>query len=124
MFVSTRRRALAAATGLLLAGTIPAFAAPSTGGWAVVTEQGRLGPNGNVTAVHHIRPGVYRVEFNNDVSRCAPNVTLAARSGKTITPGYVVVGHNKTTPNQVRVFTFLSTTLIAADYKFNLLVTC
>ena len=123
MSISTSCRVAAAALGLLLSGTAIA-GAPVSGGWAVVTADGRLGPNTNVVKVHHKNAGIYRVEFNNDVSRCATNVTLAAHDGKTITPGYVVVEHNKTTPNQVRVFTFLSTTLVASDFKFNLLVNC
>jgi hypothetical protein len=97
---------------------------PAPGGWAIVNADGTLGANSNVASVDHVNTGIYRVNFTQSVSRCAANATLAARNGKTAVPGYVVIGHTRNAPAQVRVFTYLTTTLVPADFKFNLLMSC
>ncbi len=130
MSVDTRRRAVAAVTGILLAAAIAPAAAqqpgtPTPGGWAIVDFDGTLGANLNVVSVERPQTGLYRVDFNQDVSQCAATATLAAHSGRnSVVPGYVVTGRNKNFPNQMRVYTFNGTTLVAADFRFNLLVSC
>ncbi len=128
MFISARRCVLAAATGLLLAGSQAAAqapGAPSTGGFAIVDSDGSLGANRNVLAVFHVGTGIYRVQFNQDVSSCAANVTLAAHTGhSSVVPGYVVAGRNENAPNQIRVYTFQAVTLVPMDLRFNLLASC
>lgn len=120
-------RCLVAATGLLLSAapfTASQAGAPSPGGWAIVQSDGTLGANRNVTAVQHKKAGIYRLTFNQDVSRCAVNATIASADGKTVVPGYIVVGHNHNIPEQIRVATFLTVTLLPADYRFDVVVNC
>jgi len=75
--------------------------------------------------VVHVNTGVYRVQFNNDVSSCAANVTLAAHNGRnSVAPGYVVAGKNDSAPAQIRVYTFQAVTLVPTDFKFNVLASC
>lgn len=124
MFNIARCCALAAATGLALLATGANAGAPTPGGFAVVDADGKLHAHANVLRVKHANTGVYRVIFDQDVSACAANATIAARNGKSIIPGYIVVGHGAKTPNEVRVFTFLTATLLPADYKFNLAMAC
>ncbi|HWA92546.1 MAG TPA: hypothetical protein VG889_21120 [Rhizomicrobium sp.] len=125
--MSINKRRLVAATGILLAaGTLTAAqaGAPTAGGWAIINSDGTLGANLNVTKVQHPKPGVYRITFNNDVAHCAANATIAAAGGNTIVPGYIVAGRTALVPNQIRVHTWETVTLIPTDYKFDLLVTC
>ncbi len=126
MFTNGRRCALAAVTGFVLsAGAATAQAPASAGGFAIVDADGSLGASANVVKVFHVDTGIYRVQFDNDVSHCAANVTLAAHTGRsTIVPGYVVAGRNDNAPNQVRVYTFSAAMLLPTDYKFDILATC
>jgi hypothetical protein len=130
MSVNTRRRVLAAVTGILFAAVIAPAAAqqpgtPTPGGWAIVDSDGTLGANSNVVKVMHVGTGIYRVVFNQDVSQCAGTATIAAHTGRhSVVPGYLVVGRNDNAPTQMRVYTFDSTTLIPADFRFDLLVSC
>ncbi|MBV9991907.1 MAG: hypothetical protein JOZ72_11520 [Alphaproteobacteria bacterium] len=126
MFINARCRALAAATGLLLAaGTAVAQPPASAGGFAIVNADGSLGPSRDVVTVFHVGTGIYRVQFDNDVSGCAANATLAAHTGRsTVLPGYVVAARNDNAPNQVRIYTFSTVNLVPADFKFNLVATC
>lgn len=127
MSISTARLAIGAAAGILLAAVAPTASdagAPTPGGWAIVHADGTLGSRSNVTQVIHVGTGIYRVEFNQDVSHCAATATIAAHGGKTIVPGYIVAGRNSTAPNQVRVYTFESVTLVPTDYKFDVLASC
>jgi len=129
MSFNTRRRSIAAVTGILLAAAIAPAAAqdrgtPTPGGWAIVGGDGSLGPNSNVTSVKRVKAGYYRVKFNQDVSRCAANATIAAKDGDTLTPGYIIAGRHNTAPSEIRVHTFLTTTLVPSDFQFDLLVSC
>jgi len=128
MSVNTRRCALAAVTGFILAsGAVHAQqpGVPIPGGFGIVDSDGTLGANRNVVKVTHVATGIYRVQFNNDVSSCAANVTLAAHTGRSnIVPGYVVAGRNENSPNQIRVYTFNSVTLVPTDFKFDVLASC
>ncbi len=129
MSVNTRRRVIAATTGILLAVAIAPAAAqqpgtPTPGGWAIVGADGSLGPNTNVVKVKRVKAGYYRVAFNQDVSRCAANATIAAKDGDTLVPGYIIAGRHNTALDEIRVHTFLSTTLVPSDYQFDLLVSC
>jgi len=115
--------ALAAATGLLLAAT--GANAQAAGMFAVVDADGSLHAHANVLRVKHAGPGVYRVIFDQNVAQCAANATIAARNGKSIVPGYILVAHGSRQQNEVRVFTFLTTApLLPSDYKFNLAMSC
>ena len=92
-------RALAAASAILLAGAAAATAqvpATTPGGWAIVEADGTLGPNLNAVKVIHVGPGNYRVQFNQDVSRCAATATIAAMDGDTLSPAYIIVGRHNT----------------------------
>jgi hypothetical protein len=129
MLFNTRRRSFAAVTGILLAAAIVPAAAQNggtatPGGWAIVGADGTLGPNTNVMSVKRVKAGNYRVKFNQDVSRCAANATIAAQDGDTLVPGYIIAGRHNTALNEIRVHTFLTTTLVPSDYQFDLLVTC
>jgi hypothetical protein len=124
MTFNTRRLAIAAAAGLL-ASAAPSYAgAPTPGGWAMIQADGTLAHHVNVTRVTHPRAGVYRITFNQNVQHCAATATIAAKGGKTIIPGYIVAGHNHHEPDQIRIFTFETITLIPTDYKFDMVVTC
>jgi opacity protein-like surface antigen len=125
MTISKRR--LVAVVGIALAAgslTAAQAGAPTAGGWAIVQSDGTLGANLNVTDVSRPKTGVYRITFNQDVSKCAANATIAAAGGKTIVPGYLVAGRNDNVPNQIRVYTFTTVTLLPANYKFDLTVSC
>ena len=129
MSVNAVRRTFAAAMGILLATAISSAAAQNRGtatpgGWAIVGADGTLGPNANVVSVKRVKAGNYRVRFNQDVSRCAANATIAAKDGDTLTPGYIIAGRHNTSLTEIRVHTFLTTTLVPSDYQFDLLVSC
>lgn len=100
------------------------IAAPagSTGGFAVVTLAGKLAHSQNVTKFSHTGAGTYSVRFNNDVSNCSATATIARRGKGSVLPGYIVVSNSRN--GAVNVYTFLTTTLLAADYPFDLTVTC
>lgn len=127
MSIDKRRLVIGAVSGLLFAAasfTASQAGTPTPGGWAIVQSDGSLGFNQNVTDVGHPKTGVYRINFNQDVSHCAATATIAAKGGKTIIPGYIVVGRNGNVPNQLRVFTFATVTLIPSDYKFDVVAHC
>ena len=125
MSVTSRRRVFAAVTGIVLAMGITPAMAQTAGGWAIVDSDGTLGSNSNVNRVEHPKTGIYRISFNQDVSHCAATATLAAHTGRNgIVPGYVVTGRNTNFPNQIRVYTFNTTTLVPADFRFNVLASC
>lgn len=120
-------RCLAAAAGLLLSAapfTASQAGAPAPGGWAIIQADGTLGSNLNVTKVEHRKAGVYRITFNQDVSHCAANATIAAAGGKRIVPAYLVAGRVPDVPDQIRIFTFATVTLLPTDFKFDLAVSC
>jgi len=94
--------------------------ATTSGGWAVVKPDGRLGANHNVVRVNHRSPGVYQVKFNQPVKRCAATASIGG-SAKTIVPGYIVVRRHA---DIVSVHTFAVVTLLPADFKFDLTLTC
>jgi hypothetical protein len=129
MSINMRCRALAAATAILLAGAAAAAAqapgvGPTSGGWAIVEADGTLGPNLNAVKVIHVGNGSYRVQFNQDVSRCAATATIAAKDGDMLIPAYIIAGRHNTALSQIRVHTFQTTTLLPADFQFDLLVSC
>ena len=128
MSINTRSRALAAAGAILLAGAATAAAqvqgVATPGGWAIVAADGTLGPNLNAVKVIHVGPGNYRVQFNQDVLRCAATATIAAQDGDTLAPAYIIAGRHNTAPSQIRVHTFQTTTLLPTDFQFDLLVSC
>jgi hypothetical protein len=95
----------------------------SPGGWAIVAPDGTLGHNANVKSVKHVSTGVYLVKFNQDVSTCAANATIAGRGKKSITPGYIVVSRAHTS-DVIKVNTFLTVTLLPADFRFDVMVMC
>jgi hypothetical protein len=108
-------------TAFVLAGE--ASAQTSTGGWAIVAPDGTLGHNLNVKSVNHVSAGIYLIKFNQDVSSCAVNATIAGKGKKSITPGYIVVSHTRG-DDEIRVNTFLTTTLLPADFRFDTIVMC
>lgn len=127
MTIGTRRLAAsaAAAAGLLLAAGPATSGVPTPGGWAIVDDDGTLGANRNVVRVSLVQTGVYRVVFNQDVSHCAATATLAAHNGRnSIVPGYIVTGRNGNFPEQLRVYTFNTVTLLPQNFRFNLLASC
>jgi hypothetical protein len=95
----------------------------SPGGWAVVAPDGTLGHNANVKSVDHTGTGVYLVKFNQDISGCAANATIAGKGKKSVVPGYIVVSHAHTT-DVIKVNTFLTVTLLPADFRFDVTVMC
>ena len=97
--------------------------AAGTGGWAIVAPDGTLGNNLNVKSVDHVSPGVYQINFNNPVGTCAADATIAGRGKKSTVPGYIVVGHSKDN-NSITVHTFLTATLLPADFRFHLITMC
>ena len=113
------------AAGFLLGMAVAASAQESAlpvapGGFAVVSANGKLGSNMNVTKVNRLSPGHYQLKFNQNVSECATTATIAGNT-KTTIPGYVIVNRYA---NVVGVQTFAAATLLPADYKFDLNVTC
>ena len=100
-----------------------ASAQTTTGGWAVVGPEGAVLKHQNVTKVHHIGTGTYRIEFNNDVSGCVytGNVRGVVKS---LVPGILDVARHDTDANAVFVRIFDAATLLPMDEKFNLLVSC
>jgi len=97
--------------------------AQTTGGWAVVAQDGTLGHNLNVQSVSHKDAGIYLVKFNQDVTACSATGTIAGAGKRLIVPGYIVVSHPKG-DDQIKVNTFLTATLLPADFRFNLQVMC
>lgn len=104
-----------------LTGEVSAQAA--TGGWAVVAQDGTLRHNQNVQGVSHESAGVYVVKFNQDVTACSANATIGGKGKKSLAPGYIVVSHPRG-DDLIKVNTFLTTTLLPADFLFNLQVMC
>ncbi|HVV64864.1 MAG TPA: hypothetical protein VHC42_05310 [Rhizomicrobium sp.] len=93
----------------------------SHGGYAVVNADGTLGHHLNVVGVTRESAGVYDVEFNQPIKRCAFNATIRGDAASVV-PGYIVASrHGK---KDVRINTFLTLTLIPADFKFNVTATC
>jgi hypothetical protein len=93
----------------------------SEGGYAVVNADGSLGHHLNVVGVTHEATGVYDVEFSQPIKRCAFNATIRG-DATSIVPGYIVASrHGK---KGVQINTFLTLTLIPADFKFNVTATC
>jgi hypothetical protein len=100
-----------------------AIAQPTTGGWAVVAPDGTLGHNQNVQSVNHKSTGVYLVKFNQGVTTCSATATIGGRGKNSIVPGYIVVSHPRG-DNLIKVNTFLTATLLPADFRFNIQVMC
>jgi hypothetical protein len=94
-----------------------------TSGYAVVAPDGKLSRGKNVMAVKHISAGVYQVNFTDDTSKCAFAGTIAG-DRDTLLPGYLVVSHTNAPSKTVNVFTFATVTLLPADFRFHLLVSC
>jgi hypothetical protein len=114
-----------AGAALFLAWAQPASAQegmpPATpGGWAVVNADGSLGAHMNVKNVTRVSKGVYHVDFNQRVGRCAATSTIGG-SAKSIVPGFIVVQRHR---ERVTVHTFAAVTLLPADFKFNLHLAC
>jgi len=107
----------------VLLGIGSASAQSSAGGWAIVAPDGTLGHNSNVNSVDHLSTGVYQVNFNNAVGACAADATIAGRGKKSVVPGYIVVGSGQK-DNSILVHTFLTATLIPADFRFHMIVAC
>jgi hypothetical protein len=101
-----------------------ASAQGATGGWADIGPDGALGRSLNVVSANRVGTGVYEVKFNQDITNCAMNATLMGRGKKSITPGYIVVTAHNRNRNVVRVNTFLTTTLLPGDFRFDLVATC
>jgi hypothetical protein len=118
---------LALSAGALVAAFVSiggATAQPAaTGGWAIVAPDGTLGHNLNVKAVNHKSAGVYLVKFNQDVTACSANATIAGSGKRSLIPGYIVVSHPKGA-DLIKINTFLTVTLLPADFRFNLQVMC
>lgn len=95
----------------------------ANGGYANVAPEGKLRHGVNVTAVKHLSAGRYVVKFNNDTSKCSAQGTIIGRGKKSLVPAYIVLGPNHS-QNSILVATFLTTTLLPADFPFNLTVTC
>lgn len=117
---------LASVAGALVAAfasTGGAIAQTTTGGWAIVAPDGTLGHNLNVKAVNHKSAGVYLVKFNQSVTACSANATIAGAGKRSVIPGYIVVSHPKG-DDLIKVNTFLTVTLLPSDFRFNLQVMC
>jgi hypothetical protein len=95
----------------------------ASGGWAIVAQDGTLGHNLNVKSVNHKGPGVYLVKFNQDVTACSANATIAGSGKKSLLPGYIVVSRVRN-DDTIRVSTFLTVTLLPADFRFNIQLMC
>ncbi|HTT96568.1 MAG TPA: hypothetical protein VMF58_00850 [Rhizomicrobium sp.] len=119
------RSKLAFVAGAIIAGF--AFSgeaiAQTAGGWAVVAQDGTLGHNLNVKSVDHKGTGIYLVKFNQDVTACSTTATIAGAGKRSIIPGYIVVSHPKGDA-EIKVNTFLTATLLPADFRFNIQVMC
>ena len=63
------------------------------------------------------------MKFDQAVHTCSANATIGGRGRKSIIPGYIVVTHPKG-DNLIKVSTFLTATLLPADFRFNLQVMC
>jgi hypothetical protein len=100
-----------------------ASAQTTTGGWAVVGPEGTVLKHQNVTKVHRIGAGTYRIEFNNDVSKCVYTGNIRGVV-KSLVPGILVVARHDSDADAVFVRIFDAATLLPTDEKFNLLVTC
>src|SRR5262249_20780065 len=121
---SMRMHTYAAALAMALAVFSGAASAQTTtGGWAVVGAEGGVLKHQNVTKVHRIGTGTYRIEFNNDVSKCVYTGNIRGVV-KTLTPGILDVARHDSDANAVFVRIFDAATLLPTDEKFNLLVTC
>lgn len=97
---------------------------PSTaGGWAVVTKGGKLDRNKNATKASRMGTGQYEVDFNANVRQCAFTGTIAGTS-KDLSPGDMVLARRKATPNGVYVAIYDAVTLLPADRRFTVNVTC
>jgi hypothetical protein len=115
---------IAIAAGLLMA-TAPFASAQipgrGQGGFAVVNPDGTLVQQHNVVGVTRTGTGVYEIQFNSPIRRCALEATIAGDPGF-ILPGYIVVSKLGTGVAQVN--TFATLTLLPADFKFSLTDTC
>jgi hypothetical protein len=97
---------------------------PSTaGGWALVTKGGKLDRNKNATKANHIGAGQYEIDFNADVRQCGFTGTIAG-TPKDLSPGNIVLARRKDTPNGVYVAIYDAVTLLPADRRFTVNVTC
>jgi|SRR5271155_4631488 hypothetical protein len=114
----------ALAAGLVTAATGIASAQDASkdqGGYAVVDADGTLVRQLNINNVSHPSTGVYLVQFDHKIAKCAPEATIQGDPGF-ILPGYIVVA--KYSGIGVQVSTFATLTLLPADFKFSLTVTC
>jgi hypothetical protein len=75
----------------------------------------------NVTTVRHKSAGVYHVVFSQDVNRCAANATIRGER-KAVAPGYIMV--SRFDDKTLRVNTFTAVTLLPADFRFDVVVSC
>lgn len=115
--------ALTIAAGLTVIAQTAHAGAQITGGWAMVQPDGTVGKSLNVVNVKHTGTGVYVVKFSSDVKDCVPLATIAGSGKKSLIPGYVVVSGTRAT-DEIRVNTFLTATLLPADFRFNILASC
>lgn len=97
------------------------------GGFAVVSSNGKEQNSSGVKQVTHVSTGVYKVQFNADVSNCSGVASITGSAGSA-TPASIVVSNANSQRNSngdsVGVETFNNTTMIATDEPFNLTVTC
>src|SRR5438128_154542 len=70
--------------------TADQFVQGATGGYATVRQNGGVGGRQNVVGVRHPQAGHYLVKFNNDVSTCAAQATIAGRGKRSVVPAYIV----------------------------------
>ena len=124
----SHKATLCAGAIALLCASLPAsaetaFPQSAGGGYATVSAAGALKHGLNVRGVKHAAPGKYLVKFNNDIGKCAAQATIAGQGKRSLLPGYIVVTPRRGL-NSVQVATFLTVTLLPADFPFDLTVTC
>ena len=103
--------------------------ASGVSGYAVVRGiDAKLMRGSNVLSTLHLSPGIFAVEFNSNVSKCAYAVTLGDpeihQSGPPALGFVSVVGTGATGNKQGVLVRTADTTGAAADISFYLTVTC
>jgi hypothetical protein len=95
----------------------------ATGMWAVVDGTGTLVRNKGAASALRISTGDYQVVFNQDVTGCSYQATVAS-PGNTPTSGQATVWQRPNISAAVEVVTLNSTGNAAADRPFHVAVFC
>ena len=94
----------------------------SSGLWAVVNPDGTLARKSGVLGATHTQTGIYRVQFNRNITQCAWLATIGSAASKTLY-GFIEAELASSTTDSVQVGT-RDIHGVAADRGFILSVLC